>query len=286
MDKVEKANSISLNRLEGVSIVGNLTAALAKFDAGYPSDHSAAMRDTVLGRMITTKRGDRVQGHVFFPVSAALQIADEGAPQHVLCSYMFSHECAHVQDLEKRAQSLTNDDLLTPPLAQPVALTHQIAWNEYAACRLSAFSDPDRSDDYKEMLRHSVEKYVASRHKPHEAFEPSQAGRIAALDLALEITLPVLQAFAYLLGHCRGIDAPLSSLLPENYLVLASEHSIGDAFAKVESQLDAMWESRVSWQGYNAFTDLVIANCTLIKVLTGVVMIPGRNRQMGVALAK
>ena len=119
MQVVETRNSISLDRLEGVSVVESLTSALAVFDAGYPSDHAAAMRDTVLGRMITTQRGDRVQGHIFFPIDAALQLVSKDAPRYTMCAYMFLHECAHVQELDMRARSWTNDELLNPPLAQP-----------------------------------------------------------------------------------------------------------------------------------------------------------------------
>jgi len=65
LETVQARNGISLERLEGVTIVPNLIEALRTFDAGYPSDHAAAMRDAVMGRMITALRDGRVQGHVF-----------------------------------------------------------------------------------------------------------------------------------------------------------------------------------------------------------------------------
>ena len=101
LETVQARNGISLERLEGVTIVPNLIEALRTFDAGYPSDHAAAMRDAVMGRMITALRDGRVQGHVFLPIDVAFQIALEGAPARRTCEYMLVHECTHVQDLQQ-----------------------------------------------------------------------------------------------------------------------------------------------------------------------------------------
>jgi hypothetical protein len=285
MQVVETKNSISLDRLEGISVVENLTGALAAFEAGYPSDNAAAMRDTVLGRMITTQRGDRVQGHIFFPIDAAFQLVGINAPHYSMCVYMFIHECAHVQELDTRARSWTNDELLNPPLAQPIALTHQIVWNEYAACRLSAFSGLERIEDFKEMLRQSVEALQTSRSEPRSAFAPTQEGRTRALTLALNLSLPVLQAYAYLFGHCRGAKVSFADSIPENFVTLLIEQPMRDAFSVLEQELDSLWDSRNHWPGYDAFLPLARSNCVLIKVLTGILMTPAPQRQMGVALA-
>lgn len=285
MQVVEAKNSVPLDRLEEVSIVQNLAGALAAFDAGYPSDHAAAMRDTVLGRMITTLRGDRVQAHIFLPVDAAFQLIGKDAPHYSMCVYMFIHECAHVQELDTRARSWTNDELLNPPLAQPIALTHQIVWNEYATCRLSAFTGLERIDDFKEMLCQSVEALQSSRSAPRAAFAPTQEGRTRALDLALNLSLPVLQAYAYLFGHCRGAGVSFADSIPQNFATLLSEQPMRDAFSVLEQELDSLWDSRNHWPGYNAFVPLVRANCVLIKVLTGILMTPVLHRQVGVALA-
>jgi len=284
IQEVETTNSITLERLEGVSVVENLAASLKSFDAGYPSDHAAAMRDTIVGRMITTNRDGRVQGHIFLPIAAAVEIAKKDGAR--LYAYMFAHECAHLQDLETRAKCLTTVELLNPPLAQPIALTQQIAWNEYAACRLSAYADPDRSEDFKELLRQNVDALLASRDKPRAAFAAPIEARIRALNLALDLALPVLQAFSYLLGHCRGIARELAELVPENYLALTSDQQIREAFADVERHLDLLWQSRDQWQGYSAFNNLVAANCRLIAELTGIVMAARANREMGVGLTK
>lgn len=281
---IEATNSISLERLEGVSVVENLTSALKSFDAGYPSDHAAAMRDTVMGRMIMTKRGDSVQGHIFFPGDAALQLANKDAPYHQLCAYMFTHECAHVQDLETRAKLLTTEELLNPPLAQPIALSLQIVWNEYAACRLSAYSAPGQNEEFKVLLQESVTALTLSVDEPKNAFAPTLDGRTRSLHLALNLALPVLQAFAYLLGHCRGTSANFAELVPQNYVLLTSNQRIADAFSNVERHLDLLWQSRSQWKGFEAFENLATAICFLIKVLTGIVIKRGPNRQMSVGL--
>jgi hypothetical protein len=282
LHEAEAANSVVLDRLEGISVVENLAVALKNFDAGYPSDHGAAMRDTVLGRMITTRRADRVRGHIFLPVDAALQIANKDAPLHKMCAYMFTHECAHVQDLETRSKSLTTEDLLDPPLSQPIALSLQIVWNEYAACRLSAFSYPDQVGDFQEALRQSVTALVASREKVKAVFAPTPEGRQLALSIALDLALPVMQAFSYLFGHCRGIAKIPAEHVPQNYLTLITDQTTSEAFSRMEQQLDRLWDSRDRWDGYRAFDDLVIAICLLIRALTGIVIAPRENRAMAI----
>lgn len=285
MQVVEEKNSIPLDRLEEISVVESLSGALAAFDAGYPSDHAAAMRDTVLGRMITTLRGDRVQGHIFFPVDAALQLVGKDAPNYGMCAYMFIHECTHVQELEMRARSWTNDELLNPPQAQPIALTHRIVWNEYAACRLSAFSGLQRIEDFRDLLRQSVEALQASRNEPRAIFAPTKEGRTRALSLALNLSLPTLQAYAYLLGHCRGAQLSFADSIPENFATLLGETSVRDAFSVLEQELESLWDDSDHWPGYDAFIPLVRANCISIKALTGILMTPGLFREMGVSLA-
>ena len=284
MQEVGTTNSISLDRLEGVSVVEDLTKALETFDAGYPSDRAAAMRDTVMGRMIMTKRGDRVQAHIFFPVDAALQIADQDAPHHRQCAYMFAHECAHVQDLDTRAKSLNTNELLNPPVAQPISLSIQIAWNEYAACRLSAFCDPNQSEDFKELLRQSTQSLIELADEPRAAFAAAPEARAHALTIALDLVLPVLQAFSYLLGHCRGTSSTFSDWVPENYVALITSPQTAAAFSNVERELDLLWQTRDCWQNHSAFHDLADAICYLIAVLTGIVMKPESNGQLAVAL--
>jgi len=282
LETVQARNGISLERLEGVTIVPNLIEALRTFDAGYPSDHAAAMRDAVMGRMITALRDGRVQGHVFLPIDVAFQIALEGAPARRTCEYMLVHECTHVQDLEMRAQALSSSEILTPPLAQPIALCLQIVWNEYAASRLSGYVHPGQLADYQELLRQSTATLISSRKDLRSLWAPTPEGRSTALTAALNLALPVLQAFAYLFGHCRGIDAQFAENVPENFTVLTAASSIRDGFSALEEQLDSLWDRRNAWRGFIEFEQLANLTCDLIRLLTGVVMAPQANRGIAV----
>jgi hypothetical protein len=262
----------------------DLAVALGNFDAGYPSDHAAAMRETVLGRMITTLRDGVIKGHVFFPVDAALQIARPNAPHHAMCTYMFVHECAHVQDLSTRGQCM-HEGILNPPLAQPLAISLQITWNEYAACRLAAFSCPEQVGDFKELLRQNVATLIDSRDEVRSAFEPTIEGRQLALTMALNLVLPVLQSFCYLLGHCRGTGVSLAGNVPESFASLMKHQPTNEAFDGLEHQLDLLWDSRDAWRSFSVFDDLITTICGLIRVLTGLVIARRDGRSMAVALA-
>jgi hypothetical protein len=282
LETVQDRNGICLDRLEGVTIAPNLIEALRTFDAGYPGDNAAAMRDTVKGRMITTLRDGRVQGHIFLPIDVAFQIALEDAPDRHTCEYTLVHECAHVQDLEMRAQALSNSELLGPPLAQPIALCLQIVWNEYAASTLSGYVHRDQLADYQELLRQSTETLIFSRTAPRSLWAPTLEGRSAALTGALNLALPVLQSFAYLLGHCRGIEAQLEENVPENFTVLTAVSPMRDGFRALEEQLDSLWARRRAWSGFGEFAQLASLNCDLIRFLTGVAMAPQANRSLAV----
>jgi hypothetical protein len=278
LENVRTRNGISLVRLEGITIVPNLIETLKMFDAGYPSDHAAAMRDTVMGRMITTLRGGRVQGHIFLPVDVAFQIALENAPARQSCEYILVHEIAHVQDLEMRARALSNSEILAPPLARPIALCLQVLWNEYAASRLSGFIHPSQLADYHALLRQSTATLLSFRKDLRSTWVPTQEGRATALAAALNLALPILQAFAYLVGHCRGIDAQFTDNAPENFIAMMAASSIWDAFSALEEQLDSLWTRRNAWTGFSEFEQLANLNCDLIRLLTGVVMVPQANR--------
>lgn len=286
LDEIQTRNAISLERIEGVSIVEDLSKAIRDFDTGYAGNQEAAMRDAVLGRMITTVRNGVVMGHVFINFDVAFQIAKKDAPLRRLCVYTFVHECAHVQDLHTRAQSLSTADLLQLPIAQPIGLALQIAWNEYAASRLSAFSFPEQASDYKALLQQAITALLASRSQVRKVFAPTDEGRQAALTTALSLAVPVLQAFAYLLGHCRGIGADVGANIPETFVKWTAEQSTGDVFTGLEEQLDALWSTREAWPGFAAYDSLVVAICRIIQETTGLKIVPYPGGQMGIGLSK
>jgi hypothetical protein len=66
LQSVQTEGKFNMSRLEGITVAKRLATALKDFDAGYKGDHAAAMRESVAGRMITTLRGGRIQGHIFF----------------------------------------------------------------------------------------------------------------------------------------------------------------------------------------------------------------------------
>ena len=283
LQSVQEEGDFSLARLEGVTVTENLTTALGAFDAGYESDHSAAMRETVVGRMITTLRGGAIGGHIFFPVDAALQILDREAPLHHTSTYMFVHECAHVHDLEQRAVALPGE-ILHQPLSRPLALCLQISWNEYAACRLAAYSYPDQVHDLKACLRQAIVGLADARLRTKDAFAPTEQGRQNALTVGLNAALPLLQSFSYLLGHCRGLHWPLLQNVPENYRLLEQSPEIAEALRSVEQELDTLWAGYGAWSTFQVFDGLIPAICDVVRATTGLVLKRGEGQLMGVGL--
>jgi hypothetical protein len=281
---VQEEGNFDLSRLEGVTVAENLTAALRAFDAGYESDHSAAMRETVVGRMITTLRDGKIQGHIFLPVDAALQLLDPRAPLHRSCTYVFVHECAHVHDLAQSAAAIPGE-ILSQPLSPPLSICLKISWNEYAACRLAAYSYPDQIEDMRESLRQAIEAIADARLMTRAVFAPNGEGRQRGLTTALNAATPLLQAFSCLLGHCRGLNCPLSNSLPENRIKLEQDAEIAKALQRLEQELDALWSSYGAWSGFGVFDGLIAAICDVVKATTGLVMKRGEGLLMEVGLS-
>ena len=283
LDSVQEEGHLSLARLEGVTVAENLTAALNAFDAGYDCDHAAGMRDVVVGRMITTLRDGGIRGHIFFPVDTALQMLLADAPLHHSCTYMFVHECAHVHDLERRAVAMPGE-VLSQPLSRPLSRCLQVSWNEYAACRLAAYSYPDQVEDMKTSLRTAIAGVADARITTRNAFVATNQGRQNALTTALNAAVPLLQAFSSLLGHCRGSGWPLVQNVPESYRSLEQDLQIADALRRLERELDALWDGSGAWQNFRVFDALIAAVCDVVRATTGIVMTRGEGQLMEVEL--
>jgi hypothetical protein len=282
---VSSKGRLNMSRLEGISVVESLNTALRSFDAGYPGDHSAAMRETVMGRMITTFRDSEIRGHIFLPVDVALQLINTDAPHRDFCTYAFVHECAHLHDLDQWARAF-GTDILRPPLAQPLFLSLQVCWNEYAACRLAAYSYPGQTEDMRAALHSAIEKLGDARSRTNAAFAPTDEGRQSGLTAALNDALPYLQAFSYLLGHCKGLGIPFAQNVPENYFHIQNDPRLQTALQRIELQLDALWAIYGEWSSFEALTALVQAICEFVMASTGLVMRPAPDRGMQVALLR
>lgn len=280
----EEVGNYSLTLVDGITVAEDLSATLRSFDTGGLDIDGDAVRDSVAGKMVTVRRGTAIRGHILFPVNAALQIFEPSAPLHHLCSYLFMHECAHVHDLEARIKAITARAALEPRLARPLFLCIQISWNEYAACRLAAFSYSQQIREFTEGLRKSIADAGPARQRATAAFQPTATGRQNALTIALDLALPVLQFFCYILGHCKALGLPIIENLPENFESLGS--GCRNALQSTEQELDKLWSRYGSWRSFDCFLALLGPICEFVAAATGIVMAPERAGQMAVGLRK
>ena len=280
----EEVGKLSLALLDGITVAEDLSATLRSFDTGGLNIDGGPMRDAVAGRMITVRRRAAIWGHILFRVDAALQIFQLSAPFHRIYSYMFIHECAHVHDLEARIKAITARVALEPQLSPPLFRCIEVSWNEYAACRLAAFSYPQQITEFKDSLRQSIANAGNARQRTTFAFQPTEQGRQNALTIALDLALPVLQSFSYLLGHCKALGLPIAKDLPENFDSLNSDCRY--ALRSTELELDKLWSGYGSWQSFDCFLALLGPICGFVEATTGIVMVPAPAGQMGVGLRK
>ncbi|MEZ2346990.1 hypothetical protein [Terriglobus sp. RCC_193] len=258
-----------LSLLEGVSVPTDLRQGLLAFNSGLGDEHNSGMRDTVNAKMVTTMRNGQLGAHVFFPLSSATDLCSGDSGSRQTAQYVLAHENAHCHDLLKRLEVMPAD-VRKYPIANPLSICLQVSWNEYAACRLSAFKMPTMVETMKEGLRQAVQGLRGVSKVAAQSFAPTQEGRQAALSIALDSSVAFLQAFSYALGHCRGLGISLNESLPENFVLLQANPNCSTALQNIANELDALWAAYGEWPGFEALNPLLEKICRFIFVSTGV----------------
>jgi hypothetical protein len=184
---------------------------------------------------------------------------------------MSVHECAHVHDLDKRVTSFP-DETLEQPISSALSICLQVGWNEYAACRLAAYSFPGQVIEMREGLGQAIEGMKPAAARTAAAFASNDGGRQKGINSARDAVLPFLQKFSYLLGHCRGIGISLSQNNPQNYSLLETNTGIAEALSRLERALYALWNSYGAWAGFYVFDELIDVICELVRAVTGLWM--------------
>lgn len=260
-----------LSLVEGVSVPVNLAQGLRAFDSGLDDEHNSGMRDTVNAKMVTTMRNGTIGAHVFFPLASSSALCGSDPQAKETSQYVLAHECAHCHDLLKRLEVMPAE-VLAYPIAKPLSICLQVSWNEYAACRLSAFKMPAMAETMKEGLRQAIEGLRGTPGVVGRLFSPTQEGRQAALTLALDRGVAFLQAFSYALGHCRGLGIQIEDNLPANFAVVQENSHCFAALLNIADELDALWIVNGEWSGFEALNPLLEKLCQFIYVATGLGM--------------
>lgn len=252
---IELSRYLDLERMAGATVTWDLDAAFAAIDRGFdarPITYTNSTELRCVAKCIPVLRNGIPYHHVVWDAHYVMAIADPDHEHHRSALHTLAHECGHVVDLKWRDEAFPGVVLKESYANHVTALldgTALIAWEEYAACRMTAaFSD---ADDLRATYLKSLTDVVKVAHK--HANDAVLAYRIHGnLNRVLsEAGAPLcepLRIAGYLLGHLDGLaeEADLAALCPD-----IADTPYLDLTRRLQIELRAIWSARDSWTTMN-----------------------------------
>jgi hypothetical protein len=248
---------IDLEQLDGLTVAYDYADALKELDRGVenlrpltPSEGEVvgvAMAPAVL-------RDGKAKTHIVLAASYMEGLLeDEPADAFDLSLSVLAHECAHVE-VHKYQEAAFPGSLLRYSFDDfETATMHHIAeicWEEYAACRLSAFFGKDSGASYGATI---TQNCAAARERTRKEIVAYRThGDLNRLigDAGSAIQTPLKYA-AYLLGHMDAFDEGWHDY-PDARAVLESS-GYANYVDDLLTALRAMWENRGAWESWADF---------------------------------
>jgi hypothetical protein len=190
----------------------------------------------------------------------------EAAREYII--YTIAHESAHVHDLDVRSSSIP-DAILKTQLGFKDGILFYIAsgcWEEYIACRLSAFVS-------KEQTLRSLEDTFcsalqAARGRANAAIRQYRMHhdvRRATEEVGEEYKRVLVYA-SYLLGHVDGSDRAIQEAAPKATAAVAGEEYFKPFFSKLHEALKALHSTYGKWSGFEVYETLKQLADELLKI--------------------
>lgn len=262
---------MNLERLDGVTVAYDYDDALAQLDRGFQATcELARTRDEfALGIAMAPAvlRDGQVRAHMFLHGRVAEWLQDESNPAHRIAVYLLAHEAAHVEDLYFRDRAMPGV-LLNHRLSHEKAVMFEIAdacWSEYAACRRSAFADPEQGKDYEDTF---CETLRGARERGNQHIRDYRLH--GDTDLLLSHLVREYGGLAkyasYMLGHLAGEKRSLHDGGPRAYEAVEQTGYFGPLMPVLIGALEEMWNTRASWSGLAAYDRLTKFARELLRV--------------------
>jgi hypothetical protein len=244
---------MDLSTLDGITIAVDYDQALLELDRGLeglrPLSRSDSEEMQGVAMLPAVIRDGEVRTHLIFNASmVAALIADEATPEDRASSIaIIAHECAHVQITAEKERSVPDARFGTRIEGYERSVMFQfaeVAWDEYAACRISAPFAPNQNESHAEVVIGSA---VEARGRANAAVQ--QFRRHGDIDrLVAEAGPPLFQpmkAAAYLLGGMDAVEAAWSDY-PEVRQALET-NEFADLVDSMRSELRNLWDTRDQW---------------------------------------
>jgi hypothetical protein len=257
---------LNLKRLKQVVVSYNYNETLAAVDRGAPvsgplkptNDEIAAgiaMTPTVLrdGEAMSVM----VLNAAYMGVLVAAETPENGALREQMV-YTLAHECGHIHDLDVRATSMP-DIILKQRLSFRDGILFDIAsgcWDEYMACRLSAFIARESA------LRPLEDTFCAAlggaRVRANAAIRQYRmhADVSGVTKEVSGIYKRVMVYAAYMLGHIDGIEGEVAAIVPKAMDALERQPYFKPFFSRLSDELRAMHGTYGQWEGLGIYDPL------------------------------
>jgi hypothetical protein len=284
---------LNLKRLKQVVVSYNYNEALAAVDQEAPvSGPLTATNDEIAVGIAMTptvlRDGEAMSVMVLNATYMAVLAVEETAENAALREqmiYTLAHECGHVHDLDIRATCMP-DIILKRRLSFRDGILLGIAsgcWDEYMACRLSAFIAKESAlrpleDTFCTALERAKDRANAAIRQYRMHADVSRVTKEVA-----EIYKRVMVYAAYMLGHIDGTEGDVAVLAPKALDALERQPYFKPFFSRLHDELRAMHSIYGEWKGLDVYEPLKQLADDLLK-LGGIDIQPRADETVYVAI--
>lgn len=268
---------LNLKRLKQVVVSYNYGEALAAVDQGAPvSGPLKATNDEIAVGIAMTptvlREGEAMSVMVLnaaYMAVLAVEETPENAALREQMIYTLAHESAHVHDLDVRATCML-DIILKQRLSFRDGILFRIAsgcWDEYIACRLSAFIA--RESALRPLEDMFCAAFIGARERANAAIRQYRMhGDVSRItNEVADIYRRVMVYSAYLLGHIDGIDGDAGALAPKAMEALEREPYFNPFFSRLRDELRAMFGTYGEWKNLDVYEPLKQLADELLKLV-------------------
>lgn len=246
---------MDLSMLEGVTIGVDYDAALASIDQGVdglrPIERTNTEEMQGVAKTCQVVRNGKIKSHLVFNAAMLVPLLAEEQTttpedRQTAIGIIF-HECGHVE-INARLEAVVPDARLGAKIEDfERAVLFQIAevaWGEYAVCRLSARFAPRQNEQHAGTVRAVL---PGARERANECIKKYRIhGDLNRLigEAGFELCQPI-KAAAYLLGGMDANNLTWSDFFEARAAIEAGGY--GDFVDALHEHCRIMWESQVEW---------------------------------------
>jgi hypothetical protein len=257
---------LNLKRLKQIVVSYKYHEALAEVDQGTTVGEAlkATNDEIAVGIAMTPTVLDDGEAKSVMVLNAeymavlAVKEEPENAELRDQMIYTLAHECGHVHDLDIRVTCMP-DIILKQQLSFRDGILLGIAsgcWDEYIACRLSAFIAKEP------VLRSLEETFCTALDKAKERADASIRQYRMHADVS-RVTKEVAGIYkgvmvyaAYMLGHIDGIEGDVAASAPKAIDALGRSPYFKPFFSRLSDELRAMHGTYGTWKGLDIYEPL------------------------------